>query len=676
MAFSIAVNSDHTLTFDSNTLAWQNEAGVLVTVTLDAAVTALAVGTLCYIDFLLPDGTPYFKGSYDGSGGTILVTLGATDTILEQDGRIGIQFVIRDVAPPLSTEIWKSELKFAKIKSSANATSHALTPVIPPLTFPATFPAEDVSITDAGGYYAGTDVETALQEIGAGLSAFDKIAFDTTAAIEPAYGEIAWDDTDGTVAIGLKNSNVKLQVGQENVIFAVNKHGSNIANGEVVYVSGSTGDRVEIKKANANAFSAFGGTIGIATEPITSNQTGYITTFGLVRDINTSAFAEGAQLFLGTTDGTLTATKPDFPNGQVSIGWCVRSHATEGIIFVSIQHYKLDQAFHQKNLIMNGGFQVNQRGTSSAISDVTIVRVHDRWYDLVDKNSGTLPTLTRSLVTDVTIDGHLSNVSRLTTNGAGTSLGVNSYHTFVEKIEHGTRLYGGASKKVTITFWAKSSIANKKIGISLVQNYGTTGSPTAEESINGTNWTLTSAWTKYTYTFTLNTLVGKTFGTDNNDFIGIKFWYMWGTTTGVNVGATTAETYIGSGTIDIAMVTLTQGDIPMTYVAERYEDVLRQCKRYYQIQGFHAHAPTTSILGIFNTYPVEMRGTPTTINIKSNADGSGTTNLLNIIGVGTLDVTGGVPTDFTKISSGYINKASAFATSNFYVGSFLLDAEL
>ena len=165
MAFTITVNNDdnHSLTFSKNTLARRNEANVSVTVVVPAAVYAL--GSFAYIDFILPDGSTYFKGDYDPSSGSFTFTLGSSDTILSQDGRIGIQFVLRD-SDVLPTVVWKSELKYALVGSSADATAQALTGIPAPATFPSTFPAANTSIVDAGGYYASPDVEDALQEIG------------------------------------------------------------------------------------------------------------------------------------------------------------------------------------------------------------------------------------------------------------------------------------------------------------------------------------------------------------------------------------------------------------------------------------------------------------------------------------------------------------------------------
>ena len=200
------------------------------------------------------------------------------------------------------------------------------------------------------------------------------------------------------------------------------------------------------------------------------------------------------------------------------------------------------------------------------------------------KNGGTLPTLTRTR--QLLTSGDIPNsfyYSRLTTNGAGTSLGVDSQGGYSQKNERATRLLCGLNKKVTISFWA-SSIANKRISPTLLQTYGTGGSPSSTEIIKGTPITLTSSWTKYTQTFTTNTLVGKTFGTDNNDYVQLIIYSMWGTTFGnsyVQTGVT-AETYVGSGTIDIAQVQLCAGDVALPFMPKSFEEELRACQRYYE----------------------------------------------------------------------------------------------
>ncbi|GAH25133.1 unnamed protein product, partial [marine sediment metagenome] len=66
-------------------------------------------------------------------------------------------------------------------------------------------------------------------------------------------------------------------------------------------------------------------------------------------------------------------------------------------------------------------------------------------------------------------------------------------------------------------FWARSQIANKKIGITCFQDYGTGGSPTSAETLYGRAFELTTSWKQYKFRILTNTLNGKTFGSDNND---------------------------------------------------------------------------------------------------------------------------------------------------------------
>lgn len=280
------------------------------------------------------------------------------------------------------------------------------------------------------------------------------------------------------------------------------------------------------------------------------------------------------------------------------------------------------------NSLINSNFDIWQRGTSLALSSATSQYLADRWFDNHDPNAGTLPTLTRSR--QLHTSGDVFNsfyFSRLATNGAGTSLGTSSLGYMSQRIEHGTRLLAGASKKVTISFYAKSSIAAKKLGVYIDQNYGTGGSPSTAEVVNGTNFTLTSSWARYTATITLNTLVAKTFGTNNNDYLGINLVYMWGTTLQARVGASAAQTYVGSGNIEISQVLVSTDDATLIYKPRNFETELRMCERYYSKSFTYDTAPaqatgdyTGSVLqynfsntttGTTVRFPARMRTTPT-----------------------------------------------------------------
>ena len=238
-----------------------------------------------------------------------------------------------------------------------------------------------------------------------------------------------------------------------------------------------------------------------------------------------------------------------------------------------------------RQAIMNGNFDIWQRGTTVSVTEGYLAFLADRWGGYVTANAGTLPTLTRLRVLQTSGDLFGSNYFfRITTNGAGTSLGTGSQDMLYQKIENGTRNLCGAGKTITISYYARSSIANKRIAVSLIQDYGSGGSPSTAEKILTVPVTLTSSWVKYTYTFTTNTLVGKTFGTAGDDNIQVVFRTMWGSTIGntdVQAGVT-AETYVGSGNIDIAQVQLCAGDVALPFQPKSYGDELADCLRYYQ----------------------------------------------------------------------------------------------
>ena len=170
-------------------------------------------------------------------------------------------------------------------------------------------------------------------------------------AVTRADGRLWWNADDGTVNIGLPGSGgVNLQVGQEIHLRARNTSGAQIDNGQVVYISGASGNRPTIALADASNAATSDGVIGIATQDIADNQNGYVTTFGLVRGIDTSAFSEGDVLYLSETAGAITATAPASPAHAVKVGECVNSHASVGVVLVNVNTGEHLGDLHDVNL--------------------------------------------------------------------------------------------------------------------------------------------------------------------------------------------------------------------------------------------------------------------------------------------------------------------------------------
>jgi hypothetical protein len=126
---------------------------------------------------------------------------------------------------------------------------------------------------------------------------------------------------------------------------ARNETGATLTKGTVVYISGGAGNKPLLAKALATGDSTSAQTIGLVTADIPNNTNGDVTIRGQLKDLDTSAFSVGAQLYLsGTTAGAFTATKTLAPTHLVYVGIVVRSNATEGAIEVAVQNgYELGE---------------------------------------------------------------------------------------------------------------------------------------------------------------------------------------------------------------------------------------------------------------------------------------------------------------------------------------------
>ena len=162
----------------------------------------------------------------------------------------------------------------------------------------------------------------------------DHLLFDPNSTFAPVEGSLSWNSEDHTLNLGLSGGS-SLQLGQEEVVYAVNKTGSTIQNGEVVYISGNQGNRIVASRAQAILAPSSQVCIAIATQPVNNNKAGYFTRFGLVRQLNTSMYTEGDILYVSTIAGALTKTPPAKPYSQIGVAVVARTHASEGIIMVS-----------------------------------------------------------------------------------------------------------------------------------------------------------------------------------------------------------------------------------------------------------------------------------------------------------------------------------------------------
>jgi hypothetical protein len=171
----------------------------------------------------------------------------------------------------------------------------------------------------------------------------NSVQFDITPTVPTVAGAMYWDDGNKTPSINL-DADVTLQVGQENVALVYNGTGSTITNGSVVAVSGAQGQRPRVSLADADSEALSAPTLGIATQDIANGAEGFVTTFGFVRGINTSAFTAGAPIYLSQTAGQFTSTRPSAPAHTVALGWVIKVNASSGEVFVNINNgWELDE---------------------------------------------------------------------------------------------------------------------------------------------------------------------------------------------------------------------------------------------------------------------------------------------------------------------------------------------
>lgn len=119
-----------------------------------------------------------------------------------------------------------------------------------------------------------------------------------------------------------------------------NVSGSQISKGSIVRLSGVNGEKPTVLKAIANADEFSAETLGWAENNIDNNSDGYVTTFGILNNVNTQGFADGDYLYLsGTTAGSYTNIKTYAPVHNVTVGFVVKGGSVgAGQVFVMIKN--------------------------------------------------------------------------------------------------------------------------------------------------------------------------------------------------------------------------------------------------------------------------------------------------------------------------------------------------
>jgi hypothetical protein len=248
------------------------------------------------------------------------------------------------------------------------------------------------------------------------------------------------------------------------------------------------------------------------------------------------------------------------------------------------------------NDIINGAFDIWQRGTSFSQAAAYTA---DRWVQATDKTA----TLSRQAFTPgaAPVAGYEGQFFLRHAVSAG-----GSFQVVQQRIED-VRTFAGET--VTLSYWAKADAAVNNVVI-IEQNFGTGGSTAVATS--PVTHALTTSWARYTATFSVPSIAGKTIGT--NSFLEVRV-----------IRTIDALAH----TIDLWGVQLEAGSIatPFRRNAPSIQAELAACQRYYYRKnaetafgdfGSGFLYSSTGALA-FMQYPVPMRIAPTSAETTGTA---------------------------------------------------------
>lgn len=169
---------------------------------------------------------------------------------------------------------------------------------------------------------------TSMTGVTGGISSPDYIQFDTAYATALTAGQLGWDGNN-TLGLGMAGGNVTQHIGEDQFFYT--KASSAITKGQVVMFTGAVGASGVPTGAPATSIADGTYIMGIAAEDIALNAFGLVQTFGTLRNVNTSTYADGEILWYNpAVTGGLTATKPSAPNVKVQMAAVVNGGSSGG----------------------------------------------------------------------------------------------------------------------------------------------------------------------------------------------------------------------------------------------------------------------------------------------------------------------------------------------------------
>lgn len=234
-----------------------------------------------------------------------------------------------------------------------------------------------------------------------------------------------------------------------------------------------------------------------------------------------------------------------------------------------------------RNMLINGGFDVWQNGTSFGGSSVILTA--DRWYLNL---SGATGTLTREDFTpgQTDVPGNPKHYLKIVTTVANDNAGIFSRVRGVHRFSGSTVTVSGYMYKA----------GGGTMNVIADENFGTGGSPSTQVRQSTVVTLAAATWTPFSKTFRLASTAGKTLGTDENDALIITLG---------NPNNETEETRFAINQLEF-------GPISTQYesVVERggYVMELERCKAYREVLA--ADDANGEFATVFGHSTTEVRG--------------------------------------------------------------------
>ena len=244
----------------------------------------------------------------------------------------------------------------------------------------------------------------------------------------------------------------------------------------------------------------------------------------------------------------------------------------------------------RKNVIINGDFDIWQRGTSFTGSKYTA----DRW-DVVVSGTGTTTTTQQAFTLGQTDVPNEPKYYLRIAKSSGVS-GASGGDVLTQKVES-VRTFAGQT--ATLSFYAKAS-ESTTIDFFLKQHFGTGGSPSSDVDQTPTGVSVTTSWQKFTVTQAFPSISGKTIGTNNDDYLELIMR--------IDNGS--------DASVDFAQIQWEKGSVATDFEYRPIGEERLLCYRYYYRFDDNTYVGaggwnTTSYAVVTITLPTVMRAEPT-----------------------------------------------------------------